>query len=376
MCRDLSDRLHHGGSAFMKLGLLILVFASGPLRAEEDGGDFQRYAAMFQQKCAKCHTVGLGDRVGPDLKGVSKRRERKWILDFIRKPGDFLDSDKTAMELLKKFNKVRMDELNLNEADAAGLLDYIDAASEGPVGPQDLELPEPDPYARLSMPDEHRGILIGFAATAAGLLALAAVLFQFGFVRIAAIAAILSLASGYWANGGRRDHRVFSRQQGYAPEQPLAFSHAKHAGTLQIACLYCHYAAERSDAAGVPPLKVCMNCHKDVKRPKEDPNGVGEREIKKIVDAWERRADPAEKGIQWVRVHDLPDYAFFSHRVHVGNNVKCQECHGPVQTMERMRQAAPLTMGWCVECHRRPPSEAPGHWKRAGATLDCAVCHR
>lgn len=356
--------------------LLLLLGSAAPLRAAEEGGDFSRYAGLFQQKCAKCHTIGQGNRVGPDLKGVSKRRDPKWLFGFVSKPSDYLDSDPAAMELLKAFNKVRMDDLNLPEAEVRGILDYIEAASEGPVGPEDLDLEPQDPYARLQMPDERRTVWMPLAAAAAGLLILAGISFQLGFVRSAAAAAAFGLLAAYWAGPGRREHRLPSEQQGYEPAQPVAFSHAKHAGTLRIACLYCHHAAEKSDTAGVPPLKICMNCHKDVKRPKEDPEGAGEKQIKILTEAWDRRAEPGAAGIRWVRIHDLPDYAFFSHRVHVNNNVKCQECHGPVQEMVRMRQAAPLTMAWCVECHRREPSEAPAHWKRAGATLDCAACHR
>ena len=374
MCPNLSYRLHQSGAAVLKAILLIAVFAASPVFAEEDS-DFQRHAGMFQQKCAKCHTVGKGDRVGPDLKGVSRRRDHQWLVGFIKKPSDYLNTDKDAMELLKKFNNSRMDDLNLTTADAEGLLEYIKAASEGPVGPEDTELPEQDPYKRLNMPEENRSVLVPLAIGAGLLVLVSGVLFQLGLIRIAAFVFALALGSGYWALQGRQTHRLPSDQQGYEPVQPMEFSHKKHAGTLRIACLYCHHAAEKSDVAGIPPANICMNCHTSVKKPKEDPTGRGEKDIKMLLDAWENRADPKAGKLEWVRVHDLPDYVQFSHRVHINNNLKCQECHGPVQAMERMRQAAPLTMGWCVDCHRKTKSEAPAHWKRAGATLDCAVCH-
>jgi hypothetical protein len=83
----------------------------------------------------------------------------------------------------------------------------------------------------------------------------------------------------------------------------------------------------------------------------------------------------AARAVEWVRVHQLPDFVHFPHRVHVANNIQCQECHGPVETMPRMRQAASLSMGWCVSCHREAPGNAPTHWKRSGGPLDCAACH-
>ncbi len=374
MCADLPYRLHHGGTPLLKILILFVLFFATPVRADEDS-DFKRYAGMFQQKCAKCHTVGKGDRVGPDLKRVSQRRKREWLIGFIQKPSAYLDSDEEAIKMLKKFNNVRMEDLNLSTADVEGMLEYISAASEGPVGPEDLDLPEQDPYKRLQMPNENSGILVPGLVGSGVLLLLAAVCFHLGFVRISAFVFVLALGAGYWSFQGRATHRYPSEQQGYEPVQPMEFSHKNHAGTLRIACLYCHHAAEKSDVAGVPPANICMNCHKSVKKPKEDPTGRGEKDIKFLMDVWENRDKPNAERLEWIRVHDLADYVKFSHRVHVNNNMQCQECHGPVETMERMRQAAPLTMAWCVECHRKKPSEAPAHWKRAGATLDCAACH-
>ncbi|MBI5202086.1 MAG: cytochrome c3 family protein, partial [Elusimicrobia bacterium] len=97
--------------------------------------------------------------------------------------------------------------------------------------------------------------------------------------------------------------------------------------------------------------------------------------IAKLAKAWESRLTAQPEPVEWVRVHKLPDYVHFPHRVHVADGIACQECHGPVQTMERMRQAGPLSMGWCVNCHRLGPAQAPSHWKRSGGPLDCAACH-
>ena len=150
-------------------------------------------------------------------------------------------------------------------------------------------------------------------------------------------------------------------RQGYEPAQPIAYSHALHAGERKIDCQYCHFGAEKSRHAGVPPTSVCMGCHKQV-RP-DSP------EVKKIAAAYS-----AGKSIEWVKVHRLADFVYFNHSRHVAANVACQTCHGPVETMTRVRQVETMSMGWCLDCHRNPPP-GPG-----GSTLkppaDCAACHQ
>jgi Cytochrome c7 and related cytochrome c len=149
--------------------------------------------------------------------------------------------------------------------------------------------------------------------------------------------------------------------QGYEPEQPIAYSHKVHAGDNQINCLYCHFAAERGKHAGIPPTQLCMNCHKQVK--KKSP------EVQKIKDALDD-----EKPIEWIRVHQLPSFVYFNHSVHVNGGVNCQECHGPVETMDRVRQHSSLTMGWCLDCHRQRDI-APPNTQKAATGGDCARCH-
>jgi hypothetical protein len=127
--------------------------------------------------------------------------------------------------------------------------------------------------------------------------------------------------------------------QGYAPEQPIPFSHALHAGQKQIACMYCHVSVEKSRHATVPSLNVCMNCHTVVK--------TGSPYIKQIQKAWKEG-----RPIEWVRVHELPDHVYFPHKRHVAAGVSCETCHGNVKGMERIYQKSALTMGWCIRCHR------------------------
>ena len=124
---------------------------------------------------------------------------------------------------------------------------------------------------------------------------------------------------------------------GYAPKQPIPFSHKLHAGTYKMQCLYCHTGAESSRHAAVPSLNICMNCHLTV--------GQGEQ-IQKIRDAYANKTS-----VKWVKVHMLPDFVHFNHKPHVRKGVACQECHGKVEEMKVLKQHSDLSMGWCVNCH-------------------------
>jgi mono/diheme cytochrome c family protein len=354
-----------------------LVFAAAaPARAAAPASPFQKGAALFLQKCSKCHTIGGGRRVGPDLRGVADRHEAEWILGFVQNPESYLDRDPAAQKLLAENNGVRMENAHVTRAEAESLLDYVKAASSAPSSGPSAETRLPDvPLAlKLRLPDEGAAGTSTPALSAFAVLLLAALATsRWGRRRDAAVLAVLAAAAAYWGFGGWRRHRLAGDQQGYEPVQPIAFSHELHAGKLTISCLYCHGGAERSDVAGVPPLGVCMNCHVAVR----SSGGAKEPspDIARVVAAYETRASSAPVSLSWVRVHHLPDYVHFSHRAHIGNNIQCQECHGPVQTMARVRQAAPLSMGWCISCHRTPENSAPSHWKRVGGPLDCAACH-
>lgn len=128
---------------------------------------------------------------------------------------------------------------------------------------------------------------------------------------------------------------------GYAPEQPVAYSHRLHAGQLGMDCRYCHNWVETAAFSNVPPTQTCMNCHGQIRT-----------ESLKLLPVRESWATGTP--IEWVKVHRLPDYAHFSHAVHTNNGVGCETCHGRVDKMEVVAQQEPLSMGWCLECHRQP----------------------
>ncbi|GAB4376307.1 MAG: cytochrome c3 family protein [Acidobacteriota bacterium] len=173
---------------------------------------------------------------------------------------------------------------------------------------------------------------------------------------------------------------------GYAPEQPVPYSHALHAGQLGIDCRYCHNTVETEAYAAIPPTQTCMNCHAKVR--------AGSDKLVLV-----RESYATGMPIPWVRVHDLPDYVYFSHAAHVRAGVSCVSCHGRVDTMEVVWQTQPLNMGWCLDCHRnpdahiRPPDKVTQlDWKPAGdpaelgrrlreerginPKVDCSTCHR
>jgi hypothetical protein len=202
-------------------------------------------------------------------------------------------------------------------------------------------------------------------------------------------------------------------QAGYEPTQPIAFSHRLHAGELQVQCLYCHSGAERSRHAGIPAASTCMNCHRFVtatrgavraedelaQQEKRSPRRIISPELKKLYDALaldDRMQADARKSpqpIQWTKIHNLPDFVYFDHRPHVNAGVACQSCHGPIETMERVRQVGDLGMGWCVNCHRGvdrtgldgkgnfTSAPAPAHagikpaTRQLYASTDCSTCH-
>jgi hypothetical protein len=173
---------------------------------------------------------------------------------------------------------------------------------------------------------------------------------------------------------------------GFAPEQPVAFSHAMHAGELGLDCRYCHTTVELGARAAIPPTETCMNCHQRIR--------TNSPALEAVFSSWSNG-----QPVHWKRVHDLPDYVYFDHSAHVTRGIGCVTCHGRIDTMERVRQEAPLNMGWCLDCHRDPapylrPLEfvTSMDWKPEGPaaelgarianekhlkpSTDCSTCHR
>ena len=157
---------------------------------------------------------------------------------------------------------------------------------------------------------------------------------------------VASFVSGYWINTS-----WFSDSH---PAQPIAFSHRIHAGDNSIPCLYCHIYAERSTVAGAPSVQRCVGCHNIIKR--DAP------EILKLTDYWDRK-----EPIPWIKVHNLPDFVYFSHKRHIRGGIQCNSCHGNVAGMDVVTRVSSLTMGWCIDCHTL---------NNVKNGRDCWTCHK
>ena len=369
--------------------------------------DLEAGEQLFRQNCSSCHKVN-GKLIGPALAGVTEKYagDEEWLYRWIKNsPGMiFQEKDEKAIALWESYNKVAMTAFpNLTDDDITNILAWVDkpeeeapavAASGAPGG----DAPVQDPrifYALLGLV----GVLVLIALLLVFITAtlVSAVRSKdgkepFSFANIMerftgimknkfVITGItmLLLTAGTW-------HlivvgRNVSLHQGYMPEQPIKFSHKLHAGQYEIDCEYCHSGVKKGKSAWIPSANVCMNCHKYIQ---EGPN-YGTEEIAKIYEAtgW----DPNEgdytkepKPIEWVRIHNNPDHAYFNHAQHVAvGNLECQTCHGPVEEMEVVYQYSVLGMGWCIDCHRNEKVKELG--KETEYTvedmggLNCARCH-
>jgi hypothetical protein len=169
--------------------------------------------------------------------------------------------------------------------------------------------------------------------------------------------ALVSMITTYFVSRAAREGI------GYAPKQPIAFSHKLHAGTMKIDCAYCHIGVYRSRYAVVPPASTCMNCHTIAMKTKP--------EIVKLTKYYEDG-----KPIPWKRVDRLPDYVYFSHSFHVNAGIRCQECHGNVQDMDVVKQVSSFTMSACLDCHRNATTRLAYIPNIKPGPTYCAACHR
>ncbi len=201
------------------------------------------------------------------------------------------------------------------------------------------------------------------------------------YAAVVVVVLFMAVIGFFWYYGSPKFTDV-----GYRPEQPVPYSHKLHAGDLGLDCRYCHSTVEFSPVANVPPTQTCMNCHKLILPQSE--------KLLLVRESW-----AAKTPIQWVRVHMLPQYAYFNHSIHLWAGVGCVTCHGNVRRMEEVTQMQPLSMGWCLDCHRNPGPNLRPHeeltnmeWtppddqaefaervireKKINPPVDCSGCHR
>jgi mono/diheme cytochrome c family protein len=343
--------------------------------------------ALFQANCASCHNP-LKDATGPALQGVSGHSHGiEWIHKWVHNPPAMIASgDPHAKELQGKFGTIMTAFPNLKDEEIDAIIKYVDeykAPSAAPSGGGTAAGAEEDNtwlYTIITL----------------ALLVLAIILWRVnaGLKRIAqekegqpvereipiyrhkfwiAVAIILvTILAGYWIVNGAIE---LGRQQNYQPKQPIFYSHKVHAGINQINCLYCHAGAEKSKHAMVPSTNICMNCHKQISEYTGEKDHAlvdaeghtinGTQQIQELYKyaGW----DPAKKDYrrdakgnilatapQWIKIHNLPDHVYFNHSQHVKvGQIQCQRCHGNIEEMDEVYQFAPLSMGWCINCHRQ-----------------------
>ena len=338
--------------------------------ASAGGGDVAKGETLYKNNCAQCHAVTAEVVVGPGLAGIEERRDYVWLKKWIQNPmGVIASGDKYAVELYEKYNKTQMTAFAaFGDDEIKSILAYVKSAGT-PVVAAAVAGVVAAPTAETGGGKFINVILVALllimglvliallgilqllnklsgaeATTATGESSFIEKL-QAGFknvavnktVRSAIVWAFILLATKATFDGmyGIGVH------QGYAPKQPISFSHKLHAGEMKINCQYCHTGVYKGKQAGIPSANICMNCHNAIKR--ESP------EIQKIYTAIENN-----KPIEWVRVHNLPDLAYFNHAQHTNvGGLECKNCHGGIEAMEVVQQRSTLTMGWCIDCHRK-----------------------
>ena len=368
---------------------LILFFSSTffvDLTSQEL--DIQKGKSLFNSQCAACHKLNR-KLVGPALKGVSAKYEKEWLYSWIKNSSALIKSgDEQAVAIYEEYNKVAMNAFpNLSNDDIDNILAYTDyvppkpAASVGgaPVVEDSGSSTTNDIILlllsfilivlvvllflinkTLKNIISQNGVVADDKAYKKGIPIWKAFVQNQFLVLVSVV--ILLLSSAYFAYGYMLQIGV---DQGYMPIQPIHYSHKIHSGANQIECQYCHSSAKKSKHSGIPSLNVCMNCHENI----AEYNGEEDlekgytkdfytNEIKKLYKAvgWDEDSQSYTgdtEPVKWVRIHNLPDFVYFNHAQHVTvAGVDCQKCHGPVEEMEILYQYSPLTMGWCIDCHR------------------------
>jgi mono/diheme cytochrome c family protein len=410
--------------------LTALLLSTNLLFADAAEGE-----KLFNANCTACHAIN--DKVvGPALKDVDKRHTEAWLIKWIKNSQAMVKSgDAEALKIYNEYNQSVMTAFpQFSDAQVKSILAYVKTG--GPAKP--VESTTAEAAAKPAGDSFYND------TTFYGLLIISVILLVIVWVLVSirkvvdqlfiqklpeAAADIIQHVS--WKDNRKSfRYKLFKKhpvvgtlavmgmftivfgligfdygnkkvgvQKGYAPTQPIAYSHELHAGKYKINCQYCHSSADKGKQASIPSASTCMNCHAHVQA-KEKYNGTVSPEIQKIYTAvgWdpEKRAyipDYKKQPIKWIRIHNLPDHAYFNHAQHVKiGKVECQACHGPIETMKVVSQQRSLQMGWCINCHREAKvdvannkyyEELHKNLKAEGKSitvaqnggLECAKCH-
>ena len=370
---------------FFALNLFFSLTFATNLNSQEP--DIQKGKSLFNSQCAACHKLNK-KLIGPALRGVSAKYEKDWLYSWIKNSAAMIKAgDPQAVAIYEEYNKVAMNAFpNLSNEDIDNILAYTEYIPPKPTPPPGAPVTQ---ASASSSTNDLIIILLSFV-----LLVLVILLYLINktlkslveqntvfadpkankkgvpiwkafaknqFLVFVSVIFLL-LSSAYYAYGYMMQVGV---DQGYMPIQPIHYSHKIHSGANQIECQYCHSSAKKSKHSGIPSLNVCMNCHENI----AEYNGEEDlekgytrefytNEIKKLYKAvgWDENSQTYTgdtEPVKWVRIHNLPDFVYFNHAQHVTvAGVDCKTCHGPVEEMEILYQHSPLTMGWCIDCHR------------------------
>jgi len=385
-------------SKLLVLGIAFLLTFSAVIPAQAQDADPKKGKELFNSLCAACHKR-YKKATGPALFGVTERHDVEWIYKWVKNSSALIASgDAEAIAIYEEYNKTPMNAFpQLSNADIDNILAYVmepKATPDPTVGGGEVVAKGGGSGSGMT-----ENVMLGILAFVLVILVVVLVLVNKTLKTFAVksgvelpvkeqrkplwkafienqflllVSAIFFLLiTAYFAYGFVMQVGV---DQGYAPVQPIHYSHRIHAGDNKIECKYCHSSARVSKHSGIPSLNVCMNCHKSIGEVADATLAEGKeygvdynKEIQKLYKAVGWDADKQaytgkSEPVKWVRIHNLPDFAYFNHSQHVEvAGVACQKCHGPVEEMEIMYQYSPLTMGWCINCHRETNVKVEGN---------------
>ncbi|QYJ69371.1 c-type cytochrome [Flavobacterium litorale] len=364
---------------------------------DASAGDPVKGKELFNSLCAACHKLDA-KATGPALRNVADKYDRDWLHRWVKNSSDLIKSgDALAVKVFEENNKSVMTAFpQLSNKDIDDILAYTSA-------PKPVITTTPATVGGGSGGSDNgvnSTLLLGALVLVLLVLIVMLVLVNKTLRKVAeangvvvesqeksvsvwkayaqnqflvlVTAILLLLSASYFMYGYLMQIGV---DQGYEPIQPIHFSHKIHAGENGVDCKYCHSSARVSKHSGIPSLNVCMNCHKNISEFEGAKDSVYvdyskefyTAEIQKLYDAvgWDKSAQAytgKQKPVKWVRIHNLPDFVYFNHSQHVSvAGIECQKCHGPVETYEVMKQFSPLTMGWCINCHRETNVKVEGN---------------
>ena len=412
----------------LHLKRILLVTLLFPYFGLSQEADIQEGKALFNTNCAACHQLNR-KAVGPALRGVTEKYDREWLYSWIKNGTQMIkDGDPQAVAIWEEYNRAVMTNYpQFSNEQIDNILAYTNYTPPAPA-PAVATAQTVSQGSDISV-----NIILAVTIVIFTILIVMLFLVQRTLIKIANASGVkiepeqkrkvrplwkavvenqfimfvlvigFLLSSAYFTYGYLMQIGI---DQGYAPIQPIHYSHKIHAGANQIECKYCHSSARVSKHSGIPSLNVCMNCHEYIGEynGEEDlENGYTKdfytNEIKKLYNAvgWDEENQVYTgntQPVKWIRIHNLPDFVYFNHAQHAQvAQIECQTCHGPVEEMEIMYQYSPLTMGWCIDCHRESNVDKDNEYyqkvheelsKKYGVEqltvaqlggIECAKCH-